>query len=518
MIVKADPDAVHPYTEDASGMKGGRAERVYIPATEEEAAALLAECAARREPLTLSGAGTGLTGARIPMGGSVLATDALGGIREIRTVPGGGGVAVVGPAVSVADLEKAAAERGLFYGPDPTETAAWIGGTVATNASGSRTFRYGPTRRHVRRLRLALTSGEVVDLPRGRFRAAGDRSFVLPCPSGSEIHARLPSYQMPAVKNASGYHAAPGMDLVDLIVGSEGTLALVTEIELALLPAPQGVLAGIVFFPSEETSRAFLREARERSYRARGYPGPAPSDPDRPGARGPAGATADLDTRVLEYFDGASLTFMRPHHPGIPAAARAAIYFEQETVPATEDGLQSAWLETAEAHRALIDDSWFATAEKDRRSFREFRHALPLGINEWLARRSQRKIGADMAVPDACFDAMFRTYGEVLNTAGVPWLAFGHLGDNHLHVNLLPIDDGEAARAAEAYRALVRRIVALGGTVSAEHGLGKIKASYLAVMYGDGVFEEMAALKRAFDPSLILGRGNMIPEERLNAP
>jgi D-lactate dehydrogenase (cytochrome) len=515
MIVKSDPDAIRPWLEDASGMKGGRAERVYLPAGEREAADLMAACAARGEPLTLAGAGTGLTGARIPIGGSVLATDALGGIREVRMLPGGGGIAVAGPAASLADLDGAATSLGLMYGPDPTERSAWIGGTIATNASGSRTFRYGPTRRHVRRLRVALVSGDVVDLERGAHRSGPGRAFTLPLPQGRSIRGKLPSYTMPAVKNASGFHAGAGMDLVDLFIGSEGTLGLVTEIELALLPAAQGVLAGIVFFSSEEASWEFLREARERSYRSRGFPGPAPSDPKEPGAMTPAGERGVLDARALEYFDAASLDFMRPHHHGIPDASKAAIYFEQETEGPTEERLQEAWLDLAEAHGALIDDSWFAATEKDRRSFREFRHALPSGINEWLARHGQRKVGADMAVPDAAFDSMFRTYRETLDPAGVAWLAFGHLGDNHLHVNLLPRNDEESARARAIYRTLVERIVALGGTVSAEHGLGKIKASYLSIMYGEGVFAEMADLKRAFDPALILGRGNMIPEERL---
>ncbi|MBI3448286.1 MAG: FAD-binding oxidoreductase [Acidobacteria bacterium] len=514
MIVKTDIDAIRPWLEDASGMRGGSADRVYLPSSEAEAAELLAECSARSEKLTVAGAGTGLTGARIPMGGSVLATDALSGIRDLRRAEGGG-VVVGGPAVSLADLEAAASALKLFYGPDPTERSAWIGGTVATNASGSRSFRYGPTRRHVRRLRVALATGEILDLPRGRHHAAPDRSFSLPLPSGRAITGRLPSYRMPDVKNASGIHAEPGMDLIDLFIGSEGTLGLITEIELALLPAPEGVLAGIVFFKSEEASWAFLREARKISYAARGFAGPAHGDPQRPGATGPAGRTGGLDARALEYFDGASLEFMRPHHGAIPKGAGAAIYFEQETKAETGDALVEAWLALSESHGALIDDSWFSEGVSDRRSFREFRHALPSGINEWLSRHGQRKIGADMAVGDDAFDAMFRTYRDTLNPTGLQWLAFGHLGDNHLHVNILPKDDGEAARGREIYRTVVERVVGLGGTVSAEHGLGKIKASYLAVMYGEGVFDELIALKRSFDPKMILGIGNMIPVDRL---
>ncbi len=515
MIKKTDPDAIRPYTEDASGMKGGRADAVYLPADEVEAASLLAECTARGEPLTLSGGGTGLTGARIPFGGSVLATDRMGGVRDIRVLPAGGGVAVVGPALSVEDLEPEAASRGLFYPPNPTERKAWIGGTVATNASGSRTFRYGPTRRHVRRLRLALATGERLDLPRGRYRTAPDGSFALPTPSGGEIRGRLPSIRMPRVKNASGYHVMPEMDLVDLFIGSEGTLALVTEVELALMRAPEGVLAGILFFPSEEAAWGLLREARSLSYRSRGYGAPVPPDPDDAGPNGPAGGKGEMDARALEYFDAASLDFMRPRQRGIPGAARAAIYFEQETTASTEEALLEAWQRISEANGGLLDDSWFGISERDRRAFRDFRHALPEGINDWLSRHGQRKIGSDMAVPEAAFDAMMSVYRDALNPTGLTWLAFGHLGDNHLHVDLLPRDADEAARGEEVYARLVERIVPLGGTVSAEHGLGKIKAGQLAAMYGERVFEEMAALKRAFDPALILCRGNMIPEERL---
>jgi D-lactate dehydrogenase (cytochrome) len=449
------------------------------------------------------------------MGGTVLATDRLGGLREIRRLPDGSGIAVTGPAASLADLERAAAAEGLFYGPDPTETSAWIGGTVATNASGGRTFRYGPTRRHVRRIRVILASGEVLDLPRGRHRAGGNGTVDLRLPGGAAIRSRLPHYRMPRVKNACGYHAEPGIDLVDLFIGSEGTLGLVTEIELALLPAPDSVLAGVVFFALEADAWRFLAEVRRISYASRGFGGPAPPDPERPGARAPAGDSGVVDARLLESFDGSSLDFMRGHDASIPRRARAAIWFEQETRDDTESAIQERWLALAESHRALANDSWFAAGPEGRRRFREFRHALPVGVNEWLSRHGQRKIAGDMAVPDEAFDRMIAAYHEGLDPTGLAWLAFGHLGNNHLHVNILPRDDGEAARGREAYGRLVERITAMGGTVSAEHGLGKIKARHLAAMYGPGVFAEMAALKRAFDPAMILGRGNMIPEEYL---
>jgi len=157
VIRKTDPDAIAAYLEDASGMAGGRADELLLPTDTGEAAEALASSTADGVPVTLSGGGTGLTGGRIPLGGRVLATDRLGEVKGVER-RGDEGIAVVGPATTLAALDEAAAEAGLFLPPDPTETLAWAGGVVATNASGSHTFHYGPMRRYVRRLSLVLSS------------------------------------------------------------------------------------------------------------------------------------------------------------------------------------------------------------------------------------------------------------------------------------------------------------------------------------------------------------------------
>jgi D-lactate dehydrogenase (cytochrome) len=144
----------------------------------------------------------------------------------------------------------------LLYPPDPTERGCFIGGTVATNASGARTYKYGPTRNYIRRLKMVLASGEIVDLRRGDIRAASDRTIRI-----ASINAQLPSYDMPATrKNASGYFVAPGMDAVDLFIGSEGTLGVICEIEARLLPKPEGLLSGVVFFANEADVLALVVE------------------------------------------------------------------------------------------------------------------------------------------------------------------------------------------------------------------------------------------------------------------
>jgi D-lactate dehydrogenase (cytochrome) len=175
----------------------------------------------------------------------------------------------------------------------------------------------------------------------------------------------------------------------------------------------------------------------------------------------------------------------------------------------------AAWLELIETHHALGDESWFATNEQDHAKLREFRHALPVLMNEWFAQHNQKKVSTDMAVPDPAFAGMLKFYQDALRGGNLRHTIFGHIGDNHVHVNILPRNDFEAVKAWEIYRSFIRRAVEVGGTISAEHGIGKLKREYLAQLYGEAHLREMAKLKRAFDPAGILGRGNMFEEELL---
>jgi D-lactate dehydrogenase (cytochrome) len=222
-----------------------------------------------------------------------------------------------------------------------------------------------------------------------------------------------------------------------------------------------------------------------------------------------------LDARALEYFDVESIRFLREKYEAIPAKAIGAIFFEQETTGSTEDSLMNDWLELLERHHALADESWFATNEADQANLRAFRHALPVLMNEWFARYRQRKVSTDMAVPDEAFAGMLRFYQDALRGGDLRYTIFGHIGDNHVHVNILPRNDDESVKAWEIYLKFIRRAVEVGGTISAEHGIGKLKREYLKELYGEAHLREMANLKLAFDPAGILGRGNMFVEERL---
>jgi D-lactate dehydrogenase (cytochrome) len=258
MQVKTQPEDIENYLTDASNMQGGHAERLFIPQSADEIAEILRDANRQKIPVTISGARTGTVGGAIPFGGYVISLEKLNKIVEIdketRT-------AVVEPGVILADLQKAVDAVGLFYPPDPTEWSCQIGGTVATNASGARSFKYGATRDHVRRLRIVLPEGSTVDVRRGDY-LSGDDTIAL-----VSREVKLPTYERPAVrKNVSGYFNSRPLDAMDLFIGSEGTLGVITEIELSLLPKPEGVFSGIVFCERRSDLLAFVDEAKRLSF------------------------------------------------------------------------------------------------------------------------------------------------------------------------------------------------------------------------------------------------------------
>jgi FAD/FMN-containing dehydrogenase len=432
--------------EDASGFQG-EAESLIAPASEAE----LGQIVAAGLPITIVGARTGLTGGSIPQGGWAISLEKFQRL-EIRP-----GRAIVGAGVPLEALQAAASRTGQFYAPDPTERTASIGGTIATNASGSRSFRYGSTRRHVLGLRVALMDGRVLDIHKG-----------------DKIDFAVPALPLPATtKNTAGYQLTPGMDWIDLFTGSEGTLGIVTEAELQLLPAPADLLAGVVFLISDAAALDVVDAWRR-------IPG----------------------LRMIEYFDANSLDFLRPHHPEIPSHAGAALLIEQE------NGDIDFWAEHMPPEHAPTD-SWFAAGDQDRERFRRFRHALPELVNDTMRRRGFLKLGSDYAVPLARNREMLAFYHAELRQHALDYVIFGHIGDAHVHVNILPNSQPEFEAGQQLMLHFARRAVELGGTVSAEHGLGKRKAHLLALEYTPAQIQSMREVKLRLDPQWLLNRGNL---------
>jgi D-lactate dehydrogenase (cytochrome) len=493
MLIRSNPDEIHDFLTDAGNIKGGNVDKVFFPETAAEVSEVLREANATGTPVTVSGAGTGLVGGRVAFGGVTIAMDRFSEIKDISAESLTG---VVGSGVILADYQKAVEAKNLFYPPDPTEWSCQMGGTVATNASGSRSFKYGATRPWIRRLEIVLPTGDILDLKRGEyfFGENGVCSFALS--GGKKVGVKLPTYRMPRTsKHAAGYFSRPGMDLIDLFIGSEGTLGIVTEIETFLLPKPEKHLSGIVFFKDEQNLLDFVSRARDLSYNNR------------------AQKLADaIDASLLEYFDRNSLDFIRDKFPLVPENMAGAVFFEQETTEANEESILTLWNELLEQTGAEIEVSWFAINDEDAKKMREFRHALPVAVNEWIVKHGRRKVSTDMAVSSEEFPRQLKFYRDTLAQAGLNYVIFGHIGDNHVHVNILPRDEKEAEKARHAYGRFIARACIVGGTISAEHGVGKLKRKYLNVMFGERFLNEMIEVKKTLDPKFLLGRGNMFDE------
>ncbi len=459
MLKKTDPDILKGYLEDSSNLQGGHAGGLYLPESEKE----IVEAVKEGQKITISGAGTGTTGGRIPFGGWVLSTERLNKIinidKETKT-------ATIQPAVTLDKLDQAVKKEGLLYAPDPTEKTAFLGGTVATNASGARSLRFGSTRNHIRRLRVVLSSGEVLDLKRGntKFEMLNSKQI-------SNFQFLISN-----IKNAAGYYIKPDMDLIDLFIGSEGTLGIVTEIEVKLIDKLGETFDCIAFLDSEEDAVLFTEELRGKK-----------------------------DVLTLEYFDQNSLDLLRKAYIRIPKNKKTAIYFEQ--VGPDLD----FWEQFFNKHKIPMDDAWLGMNDKQKQELHDFRHAIPETINELYKKEKQLKISLDIAVPNNKFREMLAYYNLTLAACPLPlfFIKFGHIGQSHLHVNLLPKSNEERVISNELAMKFVKKAVSLGGTVSAEHGIGKIKHAYLKEMYGQATIDQMIAIKKKFDPKMILNIGNI---------
>ncbi len=424
---------------DASNYPG-QADQLFTPETESEVASILKRASQQKIPVTICGALTGLAGGASPSGGWAIS------LTRMRKLEVSKGRAVVGPGVLLREVQSAAANSGQFYAPDPTENTSSIGGNIAANSSGSRSFRYGATRRHILSLRVAFMDGSIQTFRRGE-----------------KIDFDVPKISLPhTTKHSAGYPLAPNMEWVDLIVGNEGTLGVVTEAELQFLPAPGERLGGVVFFRSEA-------DALEAVDRWRPTPG----------------------LNMIEYIDRASLEMMDTPH-------QAALMIEIE-------GDADIDMSTA-----LENDSWFATSATDRERFRVFRHTLAEKANDRVRRTGFVKFGTDYAVPLDKNREMMAIYRRVLD-ADSPgrYVIYGHIGDAHVHVNSFPETRDQFERGKEIMTDLAREAVKLGGTVGAEHGLGKRKAHLLEIQYPPDQIEAMKAVKRRFDPDWLLGQGTL---------
>jgi FAD/FMN-containing dehydrogenase len=444
------------FLEDASGYRG-EADQAFAPATLGELRDIVARAVASNTPITIVGAGTGLTGAAVPHGGWVVS------LNRFRKLEIGNGRARCGVGISLQELQDEAAKTGQFFGPNPTEYSASLGGVISTNAGGARSFCFGSVRHHILGLEVTFMDGQTRWLERGQ-----------------PVEFHLPAIPQPATtKNSAGYFTGPGVDWVNLLSGSEGTLGIITEAELKLLPIAPAILSGVVFFSSDEHALDAVDAWRSLSR-----------------------------LRLIEYVDNASLDLLlRPINASIPASAKAAVLIEQDLTSEDDEEVDN-WLDRLEQHHALADESWFGFAAQDRERFHAFRHALATTVLERTRHNGFPKLGTDFAVPIERFREFLRFYRERCE-ATVPgkYVIYGHIGDANLHLNILA-DSAEEAQAGKALMLeFARKAVSLGGTVAAEHGIGKSKRDLLRLMYSESEIEAMKSIKRRLDPEWLLGQG-----------
>jgi len=494
MIIKNDKSEIENFLVDSANYRG-YCDAVYFPENESDIIQILKNANQNKQQVTVAGNGTGLTGARVPEGGIVIATDKLNKIIEINKDKK---YAVVQPGVVLKDFQNEVKSHNLFYPPDPTEQDCFIGATVATNASGAKTFKYGPTRNFVISLKLVLPDGDTVSLTRGTVFAVG-RDFKIITDSGIAKTIVLPQYKMPSTKNSAGYFFHEDMDAIDLFIGSEGTLGIITEIKLKLLDAPENLLSGILFFSNEDDALDFTDEIRKLSIHSRQN-----------------SLNKKINARGIEFFDNGSLQFLKNDYPQIPNNIETAIWFEQEINTENEEVLTENWIQIAHKYRVDIEHSWFASDAAELQKFKDFRHAVSAKVTEFIASKGIRKVGTDTAVPVENFRKYYEEMKNTVRERGLRYICYGHIGDCHLHLNMLPNDDIEFQKAKEVYAQLCKRAVELRGTVSAEHGIGKLKRDYLLSMYGEKSIIQMAEIKKTLDPNLILGIGNIFDPKYLN--
>jgi D-lactate dehydrogenase (cytochrome) len=477
----------------------GSAEAIAFPQTLAELAAALREARARGLSVTVQGARTGIAGGAVPDGGALVSLTKMDRILDARTDAEGRAFIRVQPGLPLISLRRhLAAEGAERFPPDPTETAASLGGMAACNASGACSFAYGPTRDHIEGLTVALADGDTLTLRRGQCRAEGLR-FSLATDSGRTIAGLLPDYRMPQVKNAAGYWAKPGMDLLDLFIGSEGTLGVIAELELRLTPKPAATLGTLCYFANEALALATVEALR---------------------AEAPSCAPHTL--AALEYFDEGALRLIRGSAPQtgllLPPPGKpywnVALYVEWALKTGEADKPLALMSRLLDACGSRAEDTWMAADAPALEKLKAFRHAAPEQVNAIIAERQRlyprlTKLGTDLSVPDAALRRVMRLYRDGLSAAGLEHVIFGHIGNNHVHVNILPRDMADYAAGKALYRSWAEQVVAWGGSISAEHGVGRLKKELLAVMYGAGGIAAMRRLKALFDPENRLNPGRL---------
>jgi len=437
-------DAAARETYGTDGMKyGSPADLVVLPGSTEEVSQIAKLCNDERVPIVARGAGTGYTGGAVPTrGGIVLSLERMNRILEIDRL---NLLARVQPNVITGDLQDAVEKVGLFYPPDPASLRqSALGGNVAECAGGPRAFKYGTTKRYVLALEAVLANGEIIH-------------------TGSK-----------AVKNVVGY------DLTQLLVGSEGTLAIITEITLRLIPKPPARATLLAEFAGISHAVDAVTQLIQRR----------------------------VVPAAVELVDGASLAALAEHagRPMATPGTGAVLIIEVDgSVESVGPEIQLVE-EACRAANAIMLRRAATDAERD-----DLWH-LRRELSPALKKISTIKLNNDVVVPRGRIPELFALVKEIQQESGLPIASFGHAGDGNIHVNIMLPDESARERGERAVRRLFEGVVALEGSISGEHGIGFTKAPYLSLELSAEEIALMKRVKAAFDPNGVLNPGKIFPD------
>lgn len=450
--LSGDNEVRRAYEADASGLRL-LPDFVARPESVSDVVEVMRRAKADKISVTCAGAQSSTTAASIADRGILLS---MRGLDAISDIDAGARTLKVGPGAFVADVKRKAAAAGFLFAPDPTsEEESTIGGAIACNASGARTYKYGATRRYVQALTVVMASGEV-------------RKF------------RRPNLE----KNTVGYAFAH--DPIDWFIGSEGTLGIVVGAELSLLPLPREVIGLAIFFSSEDDALRFVIGARENR---------------------------DVSPRCIEYFDTLALEIARqsPTGGGLPRSAEGMVYVEEEVADDADITL-ARWADFI-GESSDIEPLVFQGDAKLKEA-RQFRHSIPATMNERGGRHREaggRKVSTDWAVPYHRLPEAVAFARQAARDAGVaPPVIYGHAGNGHPHENFIARDTAELRTIEKVVEQTLQHILSLGGTVAAEHGIGKIKRRWLPLQMNPLQIAMMTAVKNELDPLHLLAPGNIL--------
>lgn len=440
--VSREADRLERYGTDESGAGTFLPQLVALPRSTEQVVDILRTCAAQGVPVTPRGAGTGRAGGALPVeGGLVLALERMNAIQEIDPASM---LAVAQAGVITGELQRQVEELGLFYPPDPNSLdSCHLGGNVATNAGGPRAVKYGVTREYVLGLEVVLMGGEVL--------RPGRRTL----------------------KGVAGY------DLTALLVGSEGTLGVITEITVRLRPRPAKVETALLFFDSiQQASRAVLGIMQA---------GHAP--------------------RTLEIMDSVSIDAVRSKARfRFPPGESAALILELD---GERDGPFEELTRIAEhaTEKLGATDVIVAQNETQRRELWEARRIMSSALRE----KHGRKYSEDIAVPLGRIPECIDRIHEIAEARHVAAAIYGHAGDGNLHVNLLFEREDQWPEVMAAAEDIFRLTVELGGTITGEHGIGLLKRGFLELEQSAPLIAMQRRLKHLWDPDDLLNPGKLLP-------